>query len=116
VHALPAQQGWPAAPHCAQLPLLHARPAPVHVSGSQQGWPAAPHATQLLFAHTTPEAVHCPLPPPPPPGQHACPAPPHVPQLPFVHVPPMFGQLDAAVTHVLLTQQPPPQSLAAQQA
>jgi hypothetical protein len=117
VHALPAQQGWPAPPQSAQLPLRHTVPAAEHESGSQQGSPAAPHEAHALFTHTTPLAVHCalPLPPPPAPGQHACPAPPHVPQLPLVHVPVMPVQVEPAAVHWWFTQQPVPQPFASQQ-
>jgi hypothetical protein len=115
-HALPGQHGSPAAPHCAHKPFAQARPAPVHVSGSQHGWAAAPQAVQLPFAHTTPLAVHWSLPPPPPPPpQHAWPPAPQFPQLPLAQVPPMPGHAEPADTHVLFTQQPPPQSFASQQ-
>jgi hypothetical protein len=41
-----------------QVPIEHAKPLPVQMSGSQHGWPAPPHAAQLLFMQTTSLAVH----------------------------------------------------------
>jgi hypothetical protein len=59
VHALPAQQIWPAPPHWAQMPaLLQAVPAATQVLLLQQAWPAPPHTAHELAMHVTAEAVH----------------------------------------------------------
>jgi hypothetical protein len=55
-----AQQAWPAAPHCAQVPFMSQPSPPEHESPAQQGCPAAPHwpqtwsAVQLIAVHEFP--------------------------------------------------------------
>jgi hypothetical protein len=58
----------------------------------------------------TPPAVHVSL------AQHGWPGPPHVPQLPDEHEPVSIGHMLPLSTQTSFTQQPPPQSLPAQQA
>jgi hypothetical protein len=55
-HVEPAQQAWPAPPHCEHVSLPpHASPAPVHERPGQHGWPAPPHCAQTPLLHALPE-------------------------------------------------------------
>src|SRR5439155_16434470 len=53
LQTLPGQQGWPAAPHAAQTPFLHAIVVSLQLLLPQHGWPAAPQAVQVLLPPQT---------------------------------------------------------------
>jgi hypothetical protein len=58
LHALPAQQDWPAPPHGAQVPLLpHTRVPVLQVRLAQQASPLLPHERQRPPLHTAPAPV-----------------------------------------------------------
>ncbi len=54
---LPAQQGWPLAPHARHVAGIDAVAAPhasptLHVLPAQQGAPLVPHAAHMPLVHT----------------------------------------------------------------
>ena len=58
VHALPVvQHGWPAPPHCRQVPFEHTSPAGHAFGPVQHAWPVAPQVTQLPATQACP-ATH----------------------------------------------------------
>jgi hypothetical protein len=80
------QQGWPTAPHAAQVfPVPQIAPALQVVP--QQGWVAPPQAAHLLVdeEHKNPVAQLEP-------AQHGCALPPQFPQVPPEHTSPLLLQ------------------------
>jgi hypothetical protein len=111
LQVLPAQHGWPLAPHAAHVSeaALHTWPAlhqPPPVPG-QQVSPGPPQPAHVVPWHAMNGAVHCT-----PPPQHGWPGPPHapLPHEPLLHVPWPPPHAPPGETHarVVWSQHPPP--------